>query len=195
MDFPKAMRVLKSLDVEMPVIATPRETVAKFDRAVIPRGSSAATSPMTLLRLGWPDGVRPAASPLGKPTSIEPVKAMKSICGEAMSRLPTSEPRAGDAVEDSRREAGSEAQPDHLRRHDGRVVGGVEQHGVAARDSGVGHPADDGEREIHGEITTPTAAVRGHRSFADASFRSIRAPRWCVDGSTGKSVAWAAWVR
>jgi len=32
LDFPKAMLVLKSFDVEMPIIATPREIVAKFDR-------------------------------------------------------------------------------------------------------------------------------------------------------------------
>lgn len=31
LDFPKAMLTLKSFDVGMPVIATPREIVAKFD--------------------------------------------------------------------------------------------------------------------------------------------------------------------
>jgi hypothetical protein len=45
---------------------------------------------MTFSSLGWPGGVRPAVSQMCRPTSLEPVKAMKSICGEAMSRLPTS---------------------------------------------------------------------------------------------------------
>ena len=43
--------------------------------------------------LSWPAGIRPAVSRTHKPTSIELGRAMKSICGEAMKRSPTPEPR------------------------------------------------------------------------------------------------------
>ena len=72
---------------------------------------------------------------------------------------PRLRPRTREAVEDAGRNAVFPVDPGQYGRDDRRLLGGLEQYGVAAGQSRTRHPADDGEREVpradHGNDAAP----------------------------------------
>ena len=105
--------------------------------------------------------VRPAASMMRWPTSVDPVKATLSISMWFGDRRARGGTVAGQDVYDARREAGFENEFTDLERGERRLLGGFEHHRVAHREGRPQLHAVHQQREVPG------------RDLADDSYRLV----------------------
>jgi hypothetical protein len=82
------------------------------------------------------------------PVPVSPVNATLPMPMWAAMAAPAVFPGPGDHVEDARRKAGFQRQLGDAQRGEGRVAGGLEDRGIAGRQSGAQLPAGQHEREV-----------------------------------------------